>query len=100
MNSQTHTIRQWISVGLCVFGLVLPPAFFLLSMMLRYRLEASIYSYMLKLYLHRWLPITVFFWLAASFVYPDGRWRMMLWIASGIGLILSAVSYFFYLANH
>ena len=66
MNPKTFRIRHWISIGLCVLGLVVPVCVLLYGQ-LRYPMMMNTPNFNRWLWVesisYQWLPFTVLLWL-------------------------------------
>lgn len=97
MLPQKFETRHWISVGLCILGLIVMPAVNLYYN----RKDAISFSHFLEPYRwFQWLPFTVLFLLGASYTWSDGQWRLLAWIVFGLGMVLSAYSWLFMVGSH
>ena len=98
MKILAFTIRHWVSIGLCVLGLVVMPI--LNSYYNRKDVELNISFHFLEPYLwYQWLPFTVFFLLGAAYALPDPRWRLFAWIIFILGMLISGVSWLYAALN-
>jgi hypothetical protein len=94
MNFQVYVIRLIVSIGLCVLGFLVP-FFVMLYLKLRYPevedlwLKANLISY-------QWFPISLFFWLFATYWLSDHRWRILGWVIFIVGLLLVIIGYALY----
>jgi hypothetical protein len=92
MKFPVFTTRQWIGIGLCLLGFCIP-TFVIIYCILRYKAQPYSYPQILGLLLYQWLPVTALLWLAAAYVFPDGRWHLLAWIVFGLTALVSIVFY-------
>jgi hypothetical protein len=92
MKLPAFTIRQWISIGLCMLGFAMPVLFWLYVVFF-FHAKAFQFPSFLDRTLYQWLPPTILLWLLAAYVYPDGRWRLIAWILFVLGALLSTFAY-------
>lgn len=95
MKIPAFTIRQWISLGLCVLG-GFPPLFFMAT-----RSKNTIDSYLIFLkpyYLFYWLLPTLLLYLTALYVSQNKEWYLLGWIVVGFGFLISMFSYYLFVS--
>jgi hypothetical protein len=90
MNTPAFIIRNWISIGLSLFGFLLP---FLVAFYLNRRYSELNSVRLLSAVNYQWLPFIVLLWLLAAYISPFTKVHWIGWIFFVLGILLSFINY-------
>jgi hypothetical protein len=97
MNFPAFTVRHWISLGLCVLGLLVPVGVMFYGQV-RYSMMMNTPNFnrwsWVESVSFQWLPFTAILWLLGAYVCPVVRVHWVGWGLFLLGLLLSSVNYF------
>jgi hypothetical protein len=97
MKTPAFTNRHWISIGLCILGLVGMP---ILNLYFNKNLITAPLSFLVPFIVYQWLPFTALLLLIAAYVWPDKYLHSPGWLVFIVGMLLSGFSYFLVLSLH